>query len=83
MGRDGEDKATGILNINVRYKKGSGSDVAMSDFEVLRAAFPRGWIASGDVDKVVFVERTKRVEGEADDWFIMTCVVYWYAFIAP
>jgi len=83
MGREGEDRADGILNINVRYQKGTGSDTAISDFEALRAAFPRGWIASGDVDKVVFVERTKRVEGEADAWFIMTCVVYWYAFIAP
>lgn len=83
MGRAGEDRADGILNINVRYQRGTGSDTAMSDFEVLRAAFPRGWIASGAVDKVVFVEKTKRVEGEADDWYIMTCVVYWYAFITP
>ena len=81
LGDLGEDKQTGIAQVDFFYPIGQGDAAAIADAETFRAAYKVGhsFIANG---QTIVISKCGRSPGRLEDnWFHVSVTVNWYALI--
>lgn len=81
LGSAGQDRADGVLQIDLNYPIASGNGAARTDYEAIRAVFPAG-SRHTNTGQVVMVTRTGRSAGRiVDNYYRVSVSVFWYALI--
>lgn len=81
LGRGGENRGDGFLQIDINYPRGTGTAQPDSDADEIAASFPAGTQFSYD-GQVVEITKCGPGPGRMDDqWYRVTTTVYWTALI--
>ena len=81
LGDTGQDKATGIVQVDFHYPAGSGDAAATADTDTFRAAFKAGHGFIHDGQSIVISDCGAPHRRKEDNWFIVSVTVGWYALV--
>lgn len=81
LGANGQDRADGIVQINLNYPVGTGGSAARIDFESIRAAFPAGARPAYNGQEAVVLSCGRSSGRVVDGWYRVSVTIVWYALI--
>jgi hypothetical protein len=81
LGDKGQDKATGIMQVDLHYPAGIGDTAADTDAEAFRTAFKAGHGSLHSGQGYVVANVGRRQGRKEDNWFIVSVTIGWYALV--
>jgi hypothetical protein len=79
LGPKGINRYTGLLQVTLRYPKGTGTSDMRSDYDALESALPAGTYLSLNGQKVMLLTSGRSRGTLVDIWFSIYVTIAWYA----
>lgn len=82
LGDEGQDLATGIMQVDFHYPAETGDAAADVDLETFRASFKAGHGFTYNGQGVVVRNCGAPLRRKQDNWFTVSVTIGWYALVA-